>query len=687
MHSTNPTYRPQPLPPFERIHPDHIVPAAEALLAEARAHLKALCTTTSAPTYDNTIAALDTWDNAVDWLAGVVAHLEGVDSTPQRRAAFNEILPRLSDLSTELYLNRKLWRRIQIAAQTPPAQPIKARFTDKVQRAFQRQGAELAGKRRQQLQRINRALSIETNRFTQHVLDATASWSWTTQNPKHLTGLPNSQIAAAAQRAAEQGESGWRFDLDEPTLINVLTYAEHRPLRKRLWRAYSRRAAARPRDNRTRIRRILSLRRRKAQLLGYPDFPTYILEERMAQTPGRVREFLAELEAAARRKTPEEDAELQAFAQSEGFRDTELAPWDLRFYAERLRRSRYEIDEEQVRQYFPLDRVLTGLVEWARQVFGVVVQEVHAKDREFPQVWHQDVRFFRVYDRVSRQPIGAFYADLHPRPSKRGGAWMQDFWTGIPNTNDDRQLNVGLLAANITRPQGDRPATLRHSEVETIFHEFGHLLHHICNRVPIQSLAGTHVAWDFVELPSQLMENWCWQRASLPLISAHVDSGTPLPEALLEKLLAARNFRSANAMLRQLSFGNLDLDLHLDFDPETMGARDVIPFARQRQQRYTPAQLPRDYAMVCSFSHLFAGPVAYASGYYSYKWAEVLEADAFTRFEQAGVLNPDVGTEFRDTILAAGDSQPPETLYRRFRGRDADTHALLVRCGLAAKKE
>ncbi|RMF11827.1 MAG: M3 family peptidase, partial [Candidatus Dadabacteria bacterium] len=490
-----------------------------------------------------------------------------------------------------------------------------------------------------------------------------------------LAGLPPTALAAARDAAARAGVEGYRLTLDAPSYIAVMTYADNRELRETMWRAQTRLAADEPWDNRPLIEEIIALRQEKARMLGYTHFADYVTEERMAGNADRVRRFLADLETRTRPAFEREVAELRAFAAERGC--AELQPWDVAWYSEKLRRERYDVDEEALRPWFSLDGVLEGMFAIVDRVFGVRVEEVPQGSSGFPEVWHPDVRYFRVFDGDSE--VGAFYADFFPRPDKRGGAWMNAFITGGPREDGGFDPHVGLLCANITPPAGDQPALLTHREVETVFHEFGHLLHHLLSRVPVHSLAGTNVPWDFVELPSQLMENWTWQKPALELFARHWQSGEPLPDDLLEPMLRARTFQAAMQMMRQLSFGTMDLWLHTEYRP---GEDDVLAGCRAVQERFSITPLPDDYAMVCAFTHLFAGPVAYAAGYYSYKWAEVLDADVFSAFEQHGIFDRGFGRRYVDTILARGHSADPMELYVELLGREPDPDALLRRDGL-----
>jgi oligopeptidase A len=435
------------------------------------------------------------------------------------------------------------------------------------------------------------------------------------------------------------------------------------------------RATAEPWNNRPLIGRILELRREKAVLLGFRDFADLVLEDRMAHTGAQALAFLEDLKSKTERRFREENQELLAFRRSlEGAAAPELQPWDVAYYAEKQRAALYSFDEEALRPYFPLERVVAGLFELTGRLYGIRVTE-----RTGAPAWDPHARYYDVHDQDGTF-LGGFYADWYPRDNKRGGAWMDALITGGPAADGFRP-HLGLICGNLTPPVGGKPALLTHREVETIFHEFGHLLHHLLSRVETRALAGTNVAWDFVELPSQIMENWCWEREALDLFAQHWETGAKVPEDLFQRMNRARTFRAANAQMRQLGFGFLDLLLHVRYTAERDG--DPIEYTRRILQEFNPAPLPPDHALIAAFTHLFGSPVGYGAGYYSYKWAEVLDADAFTRFREQGIFSREAGGAFRTNILSRGNSEDPAELYRKFMGRDPDPSALLVRSGLA----
>jgi oligopeptidase A len=538
------------------------------------------------------------------------------------------------------------------------------RFLTKTIDSFKRHGAELdpAGKAR--LKEIDVELTELTTKFSEHVLDSTNAYELVLTDEQKLTGLPPAAVAAARASAEAKGKTGWRFTLQAPSYLALMTYLDDAAIREQVWRAYNTRATSADYDNRPLLVKILELRNEKARLLGFRDFADLVLDDRMAHRGDAARKFLDDLRTKTEPRFRQENAQLAEFA------GKTIEPWDIAYWAEKQRAALYDFDEEALRPYFPLERVVNGMFEIFGRLFGVHV----AEERGVP-AWDPDVRCYAIHDAAGGQNLGSFYADWYPRENKRGGAWMDSILTGNPA---EGRPHLGLICGNLTPSIEGKPALLTHREAETIFHEFGHLLHHLLSRVDVRSLAGTSVAWDFVELPSQIMENWCWERESLDLFARHWETGEPIPQELFGKMKRAKTFRAANAQMRQLGFGYVDLALHREWDGKT----DVLGFARDILQNFSAVPLPEDYAMIAGFTHLFSSPVGYGAGYYSYKWAEVLDADAFTRFRKEGVFSETTGRDFRDKVLARGDSEDPALLYRSFMGRDPDPNALLERAGL-----
>jgi len=648
--------------PFDQIDAAQVEPAIDELLADAAKRLD------SATADPNPLVATDTMTERLDFALSVVRHVESVATTPAFRAAYNAVQPKVSAFYSSIPLNEGLWRAIQKYAATDEGRALQGthkRFLTKTIDSFKRHGADLdpAGKAR--LKVIDVALSDATTKFAEHVLDATNAWDMVVTAEEQLKGLPPSAIAMARASAESKGVEGWRFTLQGPSYVSVMTYLDDSRLREQVWRAYNTRASSGPLDNRALMAQILELRKEKAKLLGFKDFSDLVLDDRMAHTGERAQNFLKDLREKTDQRFREENQELEEFA------GRKLEPWDIGYWAEKQRAALYDFDEEELRPYFPLERVVSGMFEIFSQILGIRVAQVN----DMP-VWEPDVKTYEVRDAASGAHLGSFYADWYPRENKRGGAWMDSLITGDPAKS---KPHLGLICGNLTPPVDGKPALLTHREAETIFHEFGHLLHHLLSRVEVRSLAGTSVAWDFVELPSQIMENWCWERQALDLLARHWETGAPIPEDLFQKMKRAKTFRAANNQMRQLGLGYVDLALHREWD----GKEDPVAFARRMMQPFAAAPIPEDYAMITGFTHLFSSPVGYGAGYYSYKWAEVLDADAFTRFRKEGVFSQQVGRDYRDKILARGDSEDPAELYRSFMGRDPDPQALLERAGLA----
>ncbi len=660
---------------FDRLRAEHVEPAVTTHLREARARLDALANDPGPRTFENTLARLDEITEPLDYSMGVVKHLESVATFPELRDAYNRVQPEVSAFYSSIPLDAGLWKAIQAYAATDQAQALngtRKRFLVKTIDTFRRHGAELDPAGKAKLEQIDVELARLTTRFSQNTLDSTNAFELVLTDEARLAGLPESARAAARESAARKGVDGWRFTLQAPSYTPLMTYLDDAGIRREVYHSYCVRATSGDWDNRPLLRRILELRRAKAELLGFQHFADLVLHDRMAHTGARAQAFLRDLKGKTEAHFVRENRELLEFRRAlEGSAAPELEPWDVAYYAEKQRAALYAFDEEALRPYFPLDRVVAGMFEIVGRLYGVRV----AEDPGVP-AWDPQVRSYRIYDRDGGF-LGGFYADWYPRENKRGGAWMDALLTGFPPGG---KPHLGLICGNLTPPVGDKPALLTHREVETIFHEFGHLLHHLLSRVEIRSLAGTNVAWDFVELPSQIMENWCWEREALDLFARHYQTGEPIPEDLFQKMRRARTFRAANAQMRQLGFGFVDLALHIDYSPGRDG--DPIAYTRGILQEFSPAKLPPDHAMVAAFTHLFADPVGYGAGYYSYKWSEVLDADAFTRFRTDGIFSPEAGRRFRESILERGDSEDPGELYRQFMDRDPDPNALLERSGL-----
>jgi oligopeptidase A len=634
-------------------------------------------------TYENTFLALERATEALTTAWSKVTHLLSVADSPALRDAHNAMLPAVSAFYAKIPLNAELWRRLRAVADSPAGRAltgIHRRFLDETVAEFRQAGADLPAEQQTRIEAVQSELAQLTQKYSENVLDATNAWQLIVEDETRLTGLPAHAVAAARRNAETKGLAGWRFTLNMPSQEPFMTYLTDEALRRQMWLAAVAVGAQAPYDNTALIARILALRAEKAQLLGKAHFADLVIERRMAKSGAKALAFVEDMQRRAAVAFVRESRELEEFkARQTGQPAGRLTPWETAYWAEKLRQESYAFDEEVLRPYFPMDRVIAGMFELATRIFGLRITERAAGTVE---TWHPEVKFYDMQDARGR-PVGSFYADWYPRESKRGGAWMNYLITGGPGADGTRAPHLGLICGNLTPPAAGRPALLKHREVETIFHEFGHLLHHLLGEVEIKSLNGVNVAWDFVELPSQIMENWCWERASLDLFARHHETGQPIPEDIFQKMTAAKNFRSASTTMRQVALAKMDLVLHIRA-AEFAGATDLEPVARALVADCLVPTEPPAPTVVKRFTHIFSDPVGYAAGYYSYKWAEVLDADAFTRFRREGVFSAQVGAEFVQAILSRGNSADPMELYRTFMGREPDLAALLVRAGLTA---
>jgi oligopeptidase A len=661
------------LPRFAEIEPAHVAPAIEALLAEARA--AAAHAERSPPDWESFVTPLEDANERLGRAWGLVAHLHAVLDSPALRAAYNENLPKVTQYWTELGQNQALFERYRALRGSSAFAALSAerqRVVDNALRDFRLGGAELAPEAKSRYAAIQDELARLAAKFEQNLLDATNAWTLRVENERRLAGIPPDVV-----EAARQPEGGWRFTLHMPSYLPVMQYAEDRLLREETYRASSTRASEfgdPALDNTAMIARILALRHEAARLLGYASYAEVSLVPKMADSPSQVLGFLEDLAVRARPYAERDLDELRVFAREElGL--ARLEAWDIGFASERLRQKRYAFSDQQVKQYFPEDAVLAGLFRLVERLYAVRIVSAAAP------VWHPDVRFFEMRDAQSGARLGQFYTDLYARDTKRGGAWMDDA-RARRRRGAELQTPLAYLSCNFARPVGGRPALFTHDDVLTLFHEFGHCLHHLLTRVDELGVSGlSGVEWDAVELPSQFMENFAWTWDVLKDMTRHVDTGEPLPRALYEKMLAAKNFQSGLAMLRQLEFSVFDMRLHYDYDPASR--RSALALLREVRAGIAVLTPPEYNRFPNSFSHIFAG--GYAAGYYSYKWAEVLSADAYGAFEEAAeITDPRTGARFRDEILAVGGSRPAQESFRAFRGREPSVDALLRHSGMIA---
>ena len=668
---------------WSALTPDLIAPAIDAALVRAQAAIDAIGSLhPDKVTFENSFLALERATEELTMAWGKVTHLQSVADSPALREAHNAMLPRVSAFYAAIPLNAALWARLKAFAESPAAARITGihrRFLDETVKDFRQAGADLPAEKRTRLEALQSELAQVTQKYSENVLDATNAWELIVGDESRLAGLPALAKGGALSSAAKKGIAGWRFTLHQPSLEPFMTYVEDDALRREMWMGSAAVGAQEPHDNTALIGRILTLRAEKAALLGQPHFADAVLERRMAKNGARALGFMEDFQRRCAAAFSRECRELEDFAAAQTGRPrATLAPWSIMFWAEKLRQARYSFDEEALRPYLPMDRVIAGMFEIVGKIFGIRVAERVAGSVE---VWHPEVKFYDVHDARGRH-VGSFYADWHPRESKRGGAWMNYLITGGPKPDGTRAPHLGLMCGNMTPPAGGKPALLTHREVETVFHEFGHLLHHLLGEVEIKSLNGVNVAWDFVELPSQIMENWTWERASLDLFARHHETGATIPNDIFNKMIAAKNFRSACATMRQVAFAKMDLLLHMR-TAEFAGAADIEAPARAAIAECLIPTEPPAPTIVKRFNHIFSDPVGYAAGYYSYKWAEVLDADAFTRFKREGIFSSIVGAEFVEKVLSRGNSADAEELYLDFMGRPPDLNALLRRNGLA----
>ncbi len=661
---------PSPIP-FDRIDAAEVEPSIKNLIQNARQALDAIANGPG-DTYEATFRALEDAIEPLETAMGIVEHLESVNSNPALRTAYNAILPDVSAFWSAIPLHAGLYETLSAFARSKKASqqdPVRRRFMSKTLDDFRRHGAELDAPGKKRLEEIDQALSQATTQFSQNVLDSTNAFELFVDESR-ISGLPDSAVTAAREAAEARDQQGYFFGLQAPSVIAVLTYADDAALRETVWRAFNTRGTSVPgKNNLPLVSKILELRRKKAKLLGFENFADLLAQDRMARSGKEAVDFVSELRNKTEAAFHREQEELLAFRRElEGPNAPPLQPWDVAYYAEKQRKALYDFDEEQLRPYFSAPRVLEGAFDLAERLYGVKVE-----DADLP-VWHESVRAHRLLDAAGKE-LGFFYTDLYPRAEKRDGAWMHGLVAAAPP-----QPHVALFCANAQPPTAQAPSLMSFRDVETVFHEFGHLLHHLLSRVPVRSLGCTRVAQDFVELPSQIMENWCTEKEALDLFARHYQTDEPIPAELVEKLRRARNFRAATMQMRQLGFSATDLALHIEYQPDRDG--DVNAYANQILTQYSATDLPPDYAFIASFSHLFAHPVGYAAGYYSYKWAEVLDADAFTRFKNEGLFNQETGRAFRESILARGDSAEPMDLFKEFMGRPPKLEPMLERQGL-----
>jgi len=676
----NPLLEEFTLPPFSRIKPEHVVPAIDMLLQQNRDEIHQLLQSVDKPDWKNFVEPIERLDDRLNRAWSPVSHMNSVVNSDELREAYNACLPKLSAYATEMGQNADLYRAYRAVQENDGSlDPAQKKMLENILRDFHLSGVDLPPAKKQRYKEISERLSTITSKFSENLLDATHAWTKLITDESELAGLPQSALDLARQTAEQREMDGWLLTLEFPSYYPVMTYADNRDLRNEMYRAYSTRASdqgpnAGEYDNSVLMDEILALRHEAALLLGFSNYAERSLAKKMAESPQQVLDFLNDLARRSKPQAEQEYAELEAYARDEHGLDR-LQAWDVAYYAEKLRQSRYNISQEELKPYFPQQMVVQGMFDVVSRLFDVSIVQTDSVD-----TWHPDVLFYEIRDRDGGELIGQFYLDLYARQKKRGGAWMDECAVRF-RTADYMQTPVAYLTCNFSPPVGDKPALLTHDEVETLFHEFGHGLHHMLTRIDYPGVAGINgVAWDAVELPSQFLENWCWEREALEVVSGHYETGEEIPDDLYERMIAAKNFQSAMQMMRQLEFALFDFRLHMEYDPEKGGR--VLAFAEAVRDQVAVVRPPEWNRFAHGFSHIFAG--GYAAGYYSYKWAEVLSADAFSLFEEQGVFNVEAGRAFRENILEKGGSEDAMDLFVAFRGRKPDVEPLLRHSGIAA---
>lgn len=680
MNMSNPLLTFTDLPLFSQIKPEHIQPAVEQAIADCRAKVEEVLASDAVPSWESIIIPLAETDDRLSRIWSPVSHLNSVQNSEELREAYEACLPALSEYGTWVGQNKGLYEAYKSIKESEAfvtlSQAQQKTIIDEL-RDFELSGIGLPADQQKRYGEISKRTSELSSNFSNNVLDATMGWSKHITDEAELSGLPESAMAAAKAAAEAKELDGWLLTLEMPSYIPIMTYADNKPLRREIYEAFVTRASDRgPNagkwDNTDLISEELQLRHEVSRLLGFASYSEKSLATKMAESPTQVLGFLNDLAAKAKPQGEREVEELKAFVKEE-FDIDELDLWDVTYYSEKLKQKLYQISDEELRPYFPESKAVSGLFEVLNRLFGMTVVE-----REGVDVWHESVRFFDIFDSTNTLR-GSFYLDLYAREHKRGGAWMDECRVRRITENGELQTPVAYLTCNFNKPVGGKPALFTHDEVVTLFHEFGHGIHHMLTQIDVASVSGINgVPWDAVELPSQFLENWCYEEEALAFISGHYETGEPLPKEMLDKMLAAKNFQSAMFILRQLEFGMFDFTLHTNYDPD-LGAKVLETLAEVKAK---VAVLPSVEwnRFSHSFGHIFAG--GYGAGYYSYLWAEVLSADAFSRFEEEGIFNTETGQSFLNNILEMGGSEEPMELFKRFRGREPQVDAMLRHAGI-----
>ncbi|MET7028433.1 M3 family metallopeptidase [Sediminicola luteus] len=669
----NPLLTPFDTAPFSKIKNEHFMPAFLESMAQARQEIDLIANASSAPTFENTIAALDFAGQQLDRVSSVFFNLNSAETNPEIQKIAQEVSPLLSEFSNDIMLNESLFKRVKaVYEQKDDLNLTKEEYTllDKKYKSFSRNGANLPDDKKIRLREIDAELSKLKLQFGENILAETNKYEMHLTDESDLDGLPEGEKEAAEQLAKSKDKEGWLITLDYPSYIPFMKYAKNRALRKELSIAFGSKGFHNDElDNQENIMKIARLRYERAKLLGYKSHAHFVLEERMAETPEKVHEFLNELLEKAKPAAEREFKELENFAKELDQIDR-LEKWDSAYYSEKLKQKLFNLDDEKLKPYFKLENVIAGVFKVAEKLFGLQFEEVFDIDK-----YHSDVKTYRIYDE-HKNLVSLFYADFHPRAGKRGGAWMTSFKSQYVQYGVNERPHISNVC-NFTKPTASKPSLLTFNEVTTLFHEFGHGLHGMLANTVYPGLSGTSVYWDFVELPSQILENWCYEKEALELFATHYKTGELIPMEMVEKIKESSTFQEGMATLRQLSFALLDMSWH-GTDPS-----DITDVKEQEKEAFRDTDLFPDMPETCmstSFAHIFQG--GYSSGYYSYKWAEVLDADAFAYFKEKGIFNKEVATKFKEHILSKGGTENPMDLYKRFRGAEPKIEALLERAGL-----
>lgn len=665
--------------PFNLIKTEHYVPALETAISEAKINLEKIKAEKNI-NFETAILGLEQLSEKIDRISSVYFNLFSAEADDEMQKLAQVISPMLSAFASDISLDPEVFNKIKFIYDNRVSLKLQGeelRLTEKMYKDFVRNGALLSEADKEKIRAIDQELSVLGPQFSENVLKATNAFELWITDKKDLAGLPEGAVEAAAMAAEQKGRAGsWLFNLQGPSLIPFMTYAENRELREKIWRANSSKAFGGEFDNRQTVLKIVKLKYDRAQILGFKDYAHYVLEERMAENPDTVFKFIEKLIEPSRKAAQKDLTEVQEFKKSlesaSATSTSELKPWDFAFYSEKLKEKKYAFNEEELRPYFKLENVITGVFEHARQLYGLTFKPIN----DIP-VYHPDVKTFEVFDTEhGNEYIGLFYMDFFPRETKKAGAWMTSFRDQGLWGNKVERPHISIVC-NFTKPTPTKPSLLSYDEVRTLFHEFGHALHGLLSRCKYKSLSGTNVYWDFVELPSQIMENWAQEKEGLDLFAHHYQTNAKIPNELVEKIKRSKNFQTGWMSLRQLSLGWLDMNWYTT-DPVQI--KDVDSFETLVGDRTRLLPKEPNTNMSCSFSHIFAG--GYSAGYYSYKWAEVLDADAFEYFKEKGLFNKEVAKKFKDSILSRGGTEHPMELYKQFRGREPDTNSLLRRDGL-----